>query len=124
MQIDSINSNYFSQEFSVTSNYSINNFNVSLEGENTPDGSFIADTNNNNKTNFSSSDKFKVLIPIDNITEDSGKFNVNITANIKTQKVLFGDAPDTLQDHAITIMASEDITRKCRSKIWKSIWKN
>ena len=73
-------------------------------------GSFVADTNNNSKNNFLSSNKFKILIPMDNITEDEGSFNVNVNANIKTQKVLFGDAPSNLQDHAVTVMASEDIS--------------
>lgn len=47
---------------------------------------------------------------MDNIIEDEGSFNVTVNANIKTQKVLFGDAPSSLQDHAVTVMASEDIS--------------
>lgn len=46
---------------------------------------------------------------MDNISEDEGSFNVIVNANIKTQKVLFGDAPSSLQDHAVTVMASEDL---------------
>lgn len=108
IHVDEINDKYFSKQFKVSSNYKINSFDVSLDLNNLPEGTLITNIENNEKSSFDGNETFKVLIPIDNIIEDIGSVKVNVNAKIKTQKVLFGDAPDNLQDHAVTIMAEED----------------
>jgi len=109
IHVDEKDNNYFSKSFNISSNYNVNNYEVSFLTENLPEGTVIADKNNIPKTKFNGNEEFKVLIPIDNIKEDIGTIKLNVKASIRTARVLFGNAPDNLQDHAVTIMASEDI---------------
>lgn len=110
--VDTLDNRYFSQTFAIESNYNISNYNVNIVGDNIPEGTIISDENNNSKSNFEKNEKFKILIPIDNIKEERGNIEIIVNANLKTQKVLFGDAPSNLQDHAITIMADEESIAK------------
>lgn len=109
IHIDEIDNKYFSKSFNISSNYTVSSYNVSFLTQELPEGTIISDKNNMQKTEFTGNEEFKILIPIDNIKEDVGIINLNIIATIKTAKVLFGNAPDNLQDHAVTIMAEEEI---------------
>lgn len=100
---------YYEQTFEVVSNYNINNYSVNIKSGNVPEGTKVVDSNNNAKTNFYQNEKFKILIPLDKIILDRGEVLLNIKADIKTQNVFYGDAIDSLQDHAITIMPNEEM---------------
>jgi len=110
LKVDSKDEKYFSQVFNVESNYAINSYSVNILQTDIPEGSIITDENNTPKNNFGSNEKFKVLIPIDNIIKDKGTIELTANVSLKTQKVLFGDAPSELQDHAVTIMANEEFS--------------
>ena len=78
------------------SNYTITGIN------NFPKGSYVADTNNNAKTTFSSGEHFKVLVPKDKITDNfTGK--ISAIGNVKTYPVFYGKSPNSnWQDYALT----------------------
>jgi hypothetical protein len=82
------NSNYYSQEYSVTSARDIRNFNV-LELRRFPAGTIITDLNGNHRTFFNSNENFKVMVPKANITENfTGEIIVDTTT--RTYPVFYG----------------------------------
>ena len=91
--IDSKNTNYVSQTFKVDSQVEMKEIKLVLNTNSATKGIFIADENNNKKTTFKQGDKFKILIPRDEITEDL-KIQVSIDGKCKTYPILFGKAPN------------------------------
>ncbi|MBR0491546.1 MAG: Cys-Gln thioester bond-forming surface protein [Clostridia bacterium] len=93
--------NYYSQEYKVSSSVEMSNYTITAIN-NFPDGSYIADTNNNAKTTFSSGEHFKVLVPKDKIL-DNFTGTISATGNVKTYPVFYGKSPnDAWQDYALT----------------------
>ena len=100
-EIDSVNSNFLSKEFTVTAAAGISNYKIELTGDLVEEIQ-ITDTNNNVKNEFKGNEKFKILIPIKNIKND-GIFTINITGKVATMPVLFGFSEDSsLQNVAVT----------------------
>lgn len=121
-EVDSKDKNYVSKTYSVQAGTTISNYKVELEKTNTelPEGIKIKDTNNNTKTEFSPNEKFKVLIPIKNLT-DEGDFNIAIQTKINSKPVLYGQAPNSsYQDYALTAATYEDATGKTNDKYYKN----
>ena len=90
---DSVDGTYASKTFYVKTNVDSTEYSVSLKNvelENVK----VVDEDNKAKTKFSSSEKFKVLIPISEMTVD-GKFEIEVTANMKTKPILYGESPDS-----------------------------
>ena len=84
------------------------------------EGIKITDINNNEKTEFSQNEKFKILIPIKNLTTE-GNFNIAISTKIKSKPVLYGQAPNSLeQDYALTTAIYEDATGKTNEEYYKN----
>ena len=106
IQEDSINSNYMSQEYSLDSNVNIRSYRVVLEGS-IPNGTIIADTNNNEKTEFDGAEtKFKILIPKDSITSD-GSMRVIVKGKLENKAVMFGLSHDSQkQDYYVAPLPS------------------
>lgn len=107
---DSIDKNYLSKTYSVNAGANIKNYNIKVSKENSEDigGIRLTDEKNKNKTEFNPGEKFKVLIPIKEAKE-SGKINLEVSAQIKTKPILYGAAPNnTAQDYALTAAAYED----------------
>ena len=72
------------------------------------------------KTEFSQNEKFKILIPIKNLTTE-GNFNIAISTKIKSKPVLYGQAPNSLdQDYALTTAIYEDATGKTNEEYYKN----
>ena len=64
---------------------------------------------NQEKNNFDSNEKFKILIPIASLKE-SGNFKVKIQTQMETNPVFYGKSPSTeFQDYALTAYKCEDI---------------
>ena len=112
-QIDSLwkldlkDNKYISQDFSVSANAGFNSYKVELTDAEI-EGIKIVDENNNEKTEFKSNEKFRILIPITNILKD-GSFNVNVYGKVKTKPVLYGQSRDPgLQNYALTGYMYED----------------
>ena len=106
-EIDKIDNKYVSQEFSVRANADMNTYKIQLENV-ILEGVKITDENNNEKTEFNSNEKFKILIPVTNITED-GNFTIRVSGKVETKPVLYGKSQDSsLQNYAITGYTYED----------------
>ncbi len=100
--IDSIDKNYVSKEFAVTAGATVKDYTVKLSG-NLVEGIKVTDLKNEEKSYFSGSEEFKILIPIKNIKED-GNFSINVNGDVATKPVIHGIpvSDSSLQDTAIT----------------------
>jgi TQXA domain-containing protein len=85
---DAIDNTYYSQTFTPKANVGVKSYTVKL-GTNAPAGTIITDTTNNVKSTFSSTEKFKVLVPKTAIDGKSGNFKLDITAELQSNAVLF-----------------------------------
>lgn len=100
-RIDSIDNKYASQTFNVSANAGFNKYTVELKNLSI-EGVKITDKNNTEKTEFESTEEFKILIPITNILKD-GNFTVNVYGQVATKPVLYGQTRDSnLQSYALT----------------------
>ena len=107
---DELDKNYLSKIYSVNAGAQISNYKITVTKENGSnlEGIKLTDENNQEKIEFMPNEKFKILIPIKNLTED-GKINLTIEAQIKTKPVLYGTAPNSsYQDYALTAAKYED----------------
>lgn len=106
-KVDEKDKNYVSKEFTVTASAGIENYKISLTGE-LIEGMKITDINNKEKSEFVDDEKFKILIPIKNLTEE-GTINIEVEAKVNTKPVLYGKAPNSsYQDYALTAATYED----------------
>ena len=106
-KIDSIDKKYISRIFDVSANAPISTYTVELDGT-LPEGMIITDELNQEKKDFSSGEKFKILIPVLNITED-GNFNIKVFGKVKTKPVLYGVSGNSgTQDYALVGGMLED----------------
>ena len=80
---DKIDKNYVSKTYSIKAGAEISNYKITVEKGNSDDlgGIKLTDEKNQEKTEFIPNEKFKILIPIKNLTED-GKNNT--IASIKS----------------------------------------
>lgn len=108
---DDIDKKYISKTYEVEANANYKNYTISIEKtgkSNIPEGWKITDVNNNEKTTFNNGEKFKVLIPINNL-KNNGDFTLKVKSEMNTKPVLYGQAPSSnLQDYAITTLKYED----------------
>ena len=89
---DSLEKEYASKTFYVTTNVASTGYEVklnNLSAENVK----VVDEKNNVKNTFNSGEKFKVLIPISEM-DKKGSFEVEVTADLKTKPILYGDSGD------------------------------
>lgn len=108
-EIDKIDNNYISKEFTVTASAGIKNYNIELSGD-LVEGIKLTDTNNIEKNQFASNEKFKILIPVKNIEKDSN-FEIKANGKVATKPVLYGLSPQAnLQNVAVTGSIYEDGT--------------
>ena len=106
-RIDEIDNKYMSQEFKVSANSTINSYKVEVINNNL-EGIKIVDENNNEKNEFKPSEKFKVLIPITNVTKD-GSFDIKVSGKVATKPVLYGKSRNSsLQNYALAGFTYED----------------
>lgn len=119
---DSKEKTYVSKTYSVTAGANIQNYKIQLYKENGQDigGIKLTDENNVERDTFEPNEKFKILVPIKNMTED-GEFDLKVEAKINTKPVLYGTAPNSsLQDYALTAATYEDGTGNLKSKYNKN----
>lgn len=121
-EIDNIESEYASKIYSIKAGTTITNYNIELQKSDTelPEGIKVTDLKNNSKENFSPNDKFKILIPIKNLTKNA-EFNISVTTKINSKPVLYGkSANESYQDYALTAATYEDATGKTQEKYYKN----
>ena len=98
---------YITKQYEIKSNINISKYLVKLE--NVPKGTIISNYEDEQKQEFSSKEKFKISIPIENIKE-SGNFKIKIQTKMETKPIFYGKAPSAeYQDYALTAFSYEDI---------------
>lgn len=109
---------YISKEYKIKSNINIAKYSINLENQ--PKGTIITNINDEEQTEFNSSEKFKILIPIASL-EKSGKFKIKIQTQLETKPVIYGKAPDSsLQDYALTGFSYEEVPTELNQEYEKN----
>ena len=117
-EVDEIENRYISKQYKIGSNINISKIILSLENQ--PKGSKITNLENQEKSEFSSNEKFKILIPIISL-EESGEFKVKIQAQMENKPIFFGKAPNgDLQDYALTAFSYENVDTEILQKYEKN----
>ena len=107
-KIDNLDSSYISKTFLVTANTSMSKYTVNVKNLNI-EGYKLVDQNKE-KTEFSNSEKFKILIPIQEVKQD-GNFSIEVSAQVATKPVFYGESRDSgLQSYALTGYTYEEGT--------------
>ena len=121
-QIDSIKPECISKIFTVESNIKNGKYEVYTKGA-VPNGTIVTDIENNIKNIFKIGEKFKILIPIQNLTQ-SKNFTIEAKAELETKPVVYGRTtiPGT-QDYALTGYMYEEIANNCIEDYFKNITK-
>ena len=108
-KIDNLDSSYISKTFLVTANTSMSKYTVNVKNLNI-EGYKLVDQNNKEKTEFTNSEKFKILIPIQEVKQD-GNFSIEVSAQVATKPVFYGESRDSgLQSYALTGYTYEEGT--------------
>lgn len=94
---------YYSQIYSVSGGTEVKDYTVSIGNE--LEGAIITDINGNIRNVFSGGENFKILVPINSITENKS-ISISVSGNVKNYPIFYGKAPsDNLQDYALTYSA-------------------
>jgi len=95
------NENYYYQEYRVNADVNISEYTVKSI-ESFPTGTYVADNKEANKTSFSPTEIFRIMIPKTELNKDIyGK--INVVAECSTKPIFYGKAPKSnIQDYAIT----------------------
>ena len=108
-KIDNLDGKYISKTFSVTANTSMSKYTVNVKNLKI-EGYKLVDQNNKGKTEFTNSEKFKILIPIQEVKQD-GNFSIEVSAQVATKPVFYGESRDSgLQSYALTGYTYEEGT--------------
>ncbi len=108
-KIDNLDGKYISKTFSVTANTSMSKYTVNVKNLKI-EGYKLVDQNNKEKTEFTNSEKFKILIPIQEVKQD-GNFSIEVLAQVATKPVFYGESRDSgLQSYALTGYTYEEGT--------------
>ena len=119
---DSIEKKYVSKIYSISAKSNVSSYKITLSKEGSSDlgGIKITDENNNEQTEFAANQKFKILVPIKNMT-DKGAINIKVEAQVETKPILYGEAPDSgLQDYALTAATFENGTGSASDEYQKN----
>ena len=112
-QVDNIDSNYISKTYSVKASAANKTYQISLTGENS-NRFKITDMQNKEKTEFATTENFKILLPIADL-EKAGEFEITAYSKLETKPVLYGETPNPeWQNFAVTAGTYEetDVTLK------------
>ncbi|MGN1270726.1 MAG: SpaA isopeptide-forming pilin-related protein [Clostridia bacterium] len=108
-KVDSLDNNYISKTFTVTANAGMSKYVVSVRNLDI-EGCKITDENNKEKTEFTNTEEFKILIPIQEVNQD-GNFTIDVKAQVATKPVLYGETRESgLQSYALTGYTYEEGT--------------
>ena len=121
-EVDDKELGYVSKVYSIEAGTTISNYKIELQNLDSelPEGIKVTDINNNSKEEFFQNDKFKILIPIKNLTKDAG-FNISIKTKINSKPVLYGkSANEVYQDYALTAATYEDALGNTEDKYYKN----
>ena len=100
---DNIQQEYLSKTYEINTNANYSKYNASVERIK------ITDINNNEKAEFASKEKFKILIPINHINQET-EFKIKINTKIETKPVLYGKTANSAnENYALTSAVYENI---------------
>ncbi len=121
-KVDNLNPKCISQTYEVESNILIGKYDIFVKGL-VPNGTIVVDKENNIRNNFKIGEQFKVLIPIENLTQ-SESFTIEAIANLETKPVVYGSTtiPGT-QDYALAGYMYEEIKNYFTEDYFKNITK-
>lgn len=112
-QVDEKDKNYLSKTYSVKASAVNEKYNISLS--NIGDNNFkVTDINNNEKSEFNSNEKFKILLQISDL-EKAGEFSIKAESSLKTLPIFYGESPNQKwQNFAVSVGEYEfaDVTLK------------
>lgn len=114
--------NYVSKTYNVTAGKNISNYKITISKDNNQDlgGMKVTDLNNNEKSEFSPNERFKILIPIKTLNSN-GNFKINASSTVETKPVLYGSAPNSgYQDYALTAATYENGQGNCNDDYYKN----
>ena len=100
--VDKIDKQYVSKTYSVQASAVNKKYTIALSSSS--DARFkITDVKNIEKTEFDTTEKFKVLIPIVDL-EKSGEFTLTAKSDLKTMPIFYGESPNPdWQNYAVTV---------------------
>lgn len=99
-------SKYISKDFVVTSEAPMDSYKIIKEGG--PEGVKITDLNDEEKEEFANKEKFRVTIPISELSS-GGNIKLKAIANVDTKPIFIGRASNSNnQDYAITGISYEE----------------
>ena len=110
-KIDNLDKTYVSKTYEVNVSLAISKYTVKVEDK---DGKMltelkITDINNNEKTEFESGEKFKILLPVKNMKQNEN-FNIIVEAKILAKPIIYAiPDSDIYQDYAIPETITEKI---------------
>lgn len=106
-QIEQTNPKYVFKQFKVTSNGPMPKYTVELE-KGKLEEALLTDMQGQIKQEFDSNEKFKVLLPISQLTQ-AGQMKIKATSQVETKPIFIGKAPNSsYQDYAITGIMIEE----------------
>lgn len=100
--VDEIDKQYVSKTYSLEASAVNKKYTIALSSSS--DARFkITDVKNIEKTEFDTTEKFKVLIPIVDL-EKSGEFTLTAKSDLKTMPIFYGESPNQdWQNYAVTV---------------------
>lgn len=107
---DSLDKNYVSKLYSISAASNTENYKVTITKQDAQNlgGIKLTDEANNEKSEFAPNEKFKILVPIKNMT-DNGNIKIEVQTTVFTKPVLYGLAPNSgYQDYALTAATYEN----------------
>ncbi len=108
---DEIQKDFVSKTYQLQANGTYSNYKVSIASADNielVEGIKITDLKNQPKTQFSANEKFKVLVPINQMKE-AKDFRLSVQTSVNTKPVFYGKAANnTYQDYALTAATYEE----------------
>lgn len=121
-EVDNKEKEYASKTYSISAGTTISSYKIKISkiNKDLAEGIKITDINNKEKSEFAPNEKFKILIPIKNMTEENN-FNIEVQTQIKNKPILYGKAPNSsYQDYALTSATYEDAKGATEDRYYKN----
>ena len=105
--VDEKDNTYISKTYSTNAEAIYFVYKVDVDKTILPEGSKIVNLNNEEVDYFTANEKFKILIPI-NHSKEANNFEIKVSAELEVRPIYFGDAPEGLQDYALSAYGYEE----------------
>lgn len=117
-EVDEKENKYLSKSFKISKDIEISEYSIDVNNTDLNNVK-ITDENNTNRKSFKKEEKFKIMVPIDELKKES-KLKLIINSNVKTYPIYYGKAPNNFQNYAITGLETELISKNIDIKIPKN----